>query len=230
MAEPQLVGTSACVFDAYGTLFDVAAAAAHCKDDLGDNMQPLAALWRDKQVSYTWLRSLMGEYTEFWQVTQDALDYALAALGIDGDAALRKKLLDLYFELDAYTEVKSVLTTLKDKGIKTAILSNGSPDMLEAAVQNADIAGVLDDVLSVSDLGIFKPHPSVYQMAVDRLGVAANQICFLSSNGWDAKGAATFGFNVVWCNRFDQPIERLPGNIICQIKNLSALPNLLGID
>jgi len=113
MAHDQLSDIGACVFDAYGTLFDVAAAAAHCKDDLGDKMAPLATLWRDKQLSYSWLRSLMGEYVEFWQVTQDGLDYSLAALGLDGDAALRQKLLDLYFKLDAYPEVKGVLTKLK---------------------------------------------------------------------------------------------------------------------
>lgn len=229
MAHDQLTDIGACVFDAYGTLFDVAAAAAHCKDDLGDKMAPLATLWRDKQLSYSWLRSLMGEYVEFWQVTQDGLDYALAALGLDGGPVLRQKLLDLYFKLDAYAEVKGVLTALKSAGLKTAILSNGSPDMLAAAVANADIGSVLDDVQSVADVGIFKPHPSVYQMSVDRLGVEAGRICFMSSNAWDAAAAANFGFRVVWVNRFKQPPERLPGKIITQLDNLSGLPDLLGL-
>ncbi|MEK9671556.1 MAG: haloacid dehalogenase type II [Rhodospirillaceae bacterium] len=230
MAEPRLNGIGACVFDAYGTLFDVAAAAAHCKDDLGDKMAPLAALWRDKQLGYSWLRSLMGEYVPFWQVTQDALDYALKTLGLDGNPALRKKLAELYFQLDAYPEVKDMLTKLKAAGLKTAILSNGSPNMLAAAVDNAGIGGLLGDVQSVQDLGIFKPHGSVYQMSVDRLGVAAGDICFMSSNGWDAKAAANFGFRVVWCNRFNQPEEFLPGDIITQIKDLSVLPGLLGLE
>ena len=134
MAHDQLSDIGACVFDAYGTLFDVVAAAAHCKDDLGDKMAPLAALWRDKQIAYSWHRAIMDTYVPFWQVTQDGLDFALEALGLDGDAALREKLLGLYFKLDAYAEVPGVLSTLKAAGLKTAILSNGSPDMLNSAV------------------------------------------------------------------------------------------------
>ena len=229
MPNEQLTDIGACVFDAYGTLFDIAAAAAHCKDDLGDNMAPLAALWRDKQIAYSWHRSLTGDYIPFWQITQDGLDYALAALGLDGDPALRQKLLDLYFKLDAYPEVPAMLKTLKDAGLKTAILSNGSPEMLKAAVDNAGIGNVLDEALSVEDLGIFKPHFSVYQMAVDRLGVEAKRVCFMSSNGWDAAAAANFGFKVVWVNRFKQPTERLPGDIITQLDTLASLPDLLGL-
>ncbi|MEQ8227556.1 MAG: haloacid dehalogenase type II [Rhodospirillales bacterium] len=229
MANDQLADIGACVFDAYGTLFDVAAAAAHCKDDLGDKMAPLAALWRDKQIAYSWHRAIMDTYVPFWQVTQDGLDFALEALGLDGDAALREKLLGLYFKLDAYAEVPGVLSTLKAAGLKTAILSNGSPDMLNSAVDNAGIGGVLDDVMSVEELGIFKPHRSVYQMAVDKLGVEAGRICFMSSNGWDAAAAATFGFKVVWVNRFSQPQERLPGDLVTQIDSLSALPDLIGV-
>ncbi|MEQ8503775.1 MAG: haloacid dehalogenase type II [Rhodospirillales bacterium] len=229
MAHDQLSDIGACVFDAYGTLFDVVAAAAHCKDDLGDKMAPLAALWRDKQIAYSWHRAIMDTYVPFWQVTQDGLDFALEALGLDGDAALREKLLGLYFKLDAYAEVPGVLSTLKAAGLKTAILSNGSPDMLNSAVDNAGIGGVLDDVMSVEELGIFKPHRSVYQMAVDKLGVEAGRICFMSSNGWDAAAAATFGFKVVWVNRFSQPQERLPGDLVTQIDSLSALPDLIGV-
>lgn len=229
MAYDQLSDIGACVFDAYGTLFDVAAAAAHCKDDLGDKMAPLAALWRDKQIAYSWHRAIMDTYVPFWQVTQDGLDFALEALGLDGDAALREKLLGLYFKLDAYAEVPDVLKTLKAAGLKTAILSNGSFDMLNSAVDNAGIGGSLDDVMSVEELGIFKPHRSVYQMAVDKLGVEAGRICFMSSNGWDAAAAATFGFKVVWVNRFSQPQERLPGDLVTQIDNLGVLPGLLGV-
>ena len=218
----------ACVFDAYGTLFDVAAAAAHCKDALGDKADPLTALWRTRQLEYTWLRSLMQEYVEFWQVTGDGLDYAMAALGID-DAALRERLMDIYMRLDAYPEVKDVLTTLKGGGIKTAILSNGTPKMLNAAVENAAIDGVLDVSFPVDAIGIYKPHPSVYQMAVDGLGVEAGRICFMSSNAWDAAAAANFGFRVVWVNRFGQPAERIPGRPEHEITTLEALPSLVGL-
>ena len=216
----------ACVFDAYGTLFDVNAAAAQCRDALGDKADELSALWRTRQLEYTWLRSLMQEYVEFWQVTGDGLDYALAVLGIEDDA-LRQRLMDIYMRLDAYPEVKDVLTTLKAGGLKTAILSNGSPKMLAAAVENAGINEVLDDTFSVDSIGIYKPHPSVYQMAVDGLDVSPERIYFMSSNAWDA-AAANFGFRVVWVNRFGQPQERIPGDPEQVIKTLEALPPLLG--
>jgi 2-haloacid dehalogenase len=219
----------ACVFDAYGTLFDVAAAAAHCKDDLGDKAATLSALWRTKQLEYTWLRSLMDEYVEFWQITSDGLDYALETLGLDGDAALREKLLNLYMELDCYPEIPDVLKTLNAGGLKCAILSNGSPKMLNSAIENAGISEHLFNSYSVDQLGIYKPTPKVYQMAVDDLGVSAERICFMSSNAWDASAAANFGFRVVWVNRFGQKKERLPGLPEHEIKTLSDLPDLLGL-
>ena len=163
---PALTNIDACVFDAYGTLFDVTAAAKNCQDDLGDQWAQLAQIWREKQLQYSWLRSLMNEYVSFWQVTQDALDYALATLKI-GDADLRKRLLNIYLQLCAYPEVAGMLKTLKGAGLKTAILSNGSPEMLASAVANAGLDGVLDNVFSVEKLGIFKPDSRVYQMAVD---------------------------------------------------------------
>ena len=224
----QIEDIGACVFDAYGTLFDVAAAANRCRDALGDKADELSAIWRVRQLEYTWLRSLMQEYVEFWQVTGDGLDYALAALGIEDDA-LRERLMDIYMVLDAYPEVKDVLTTIKAGGIKTAILSNGSPKMLSAAVGNAAIKEVLDDTFSVEAVGVYKPHPSVYQMAVDGLDVEAGRICFMSSNAWDAAAAANFGFRVVWVNRFGQPQERIPGDPEHVIKTLQALPPLLGL-
>ncbi len=223
----QIEDIGACVFDAYGTLFDVAAAANRCRDKLGDKADELAAVWRVRQLEYTWLRSLMQEYVEFWQVTGDGLDYAMATLGIKDDA-LRERLMDIYMVLDAYPEVKDVLTSIKAGGIKTAILSNGTPKMLNAAVANAGIEDVLDDTFSVETVGIYKPHPSVYQMAVDGLGVEAGRICFMSSNAWDA-AAANFGFRVVWVNRFSQPQERIPGDPEQVIKTLDALPPLLGL-
>ncbi|MDP6925939.1 MAG: haloacid dehalogenase type II, partial [Rhodospirillales bacterium] len=194
-----MADVKACVFDAYGTCFDVAAAAAHCKDSLGDNWEPLAEIWRTKQLNYTWLRSLMNEYKDFWQVTEDALDFALDTLAIS-DQSLRNKLLALYEELDAYAEVPDVLKDLKGQGITTAILSNGSEKMLASAVHGAGIADLLDDVISVNSLKVYKPHPSVYQLGVDELGVEKERICFMSSNAWDVAGAANFGFQVVWVN------------------------------
>ena len=216
----------ACVFDAYGTLFDVAAAASHCQKELGDKWAPLAQTWRDKQLQYTWLRSLMHDYVPFWQITQDSLDYALAMYGID-DADLRQKLLDIYFELDAYPEVPGVMATLKAGGKKVATLSNGSPDMLNAAVNNAKLD--LDAVSSVDRIGIYKPDPRIYQMSCDDLDVPKERICFMSSNAWDAWAAANFGFQVVWVNRFGQPPERLPGEIREMIGDLNGLPPLLGL-
>ena len=224
----QIEDIDACVFDAYGTLFNVAAAASQCRDALGDKADELSAIWRTRQLEYTWLRSLMDEYVEFWQVTGDGLDYALAVLGID-DAALRERLMEIYMRLDAYPEVKDVLTTLKGGSMKTAILSNGSPKMLASAVENAGIGDSLDDVFSVDSIAIYKPHPSVYQMAVDGLNVEAGRICFMSSNAWDVAAAANFGFRVVWVNRFGQPQERIPGQPEHEVKTLDALPPLLDL-
>ena len=218
----------ACVFDPYGTIFDFAAAAARCRDDLGDKADELNALWRAKQLQYTWLRSLMGEYVEFWQITGDALDYAMESLGIE-DAALRQKLMDLYLRLDTFPEIKDMLARLKDGGMKTAILSNGSPDMLKSAVEGAQLGELLDAVISVDGLRVYKPHPTVYQLAVDSLDVPADGICFMSSNAWDASGAAAFGFRVVWCNRYAQKPERLPGKPVHTVTTLAELPALLGL-
>lgn len=228
MRQISLSGVGACVFDAYGTLFDVNAAAARCRDALGDKAEPLAVLWRQKQVSYSWLRSLMGRHADFWQVTGEALDFAMQTFGFS-DPALRARLMDCYRRLDAYPDAAGVLKTLKAAGIPTAILSNGSRGMLADAVSSAGLGGSLDAVLSIEDAGIYKPHASVYRLAVDRLGVSAGRICFLSSNGWDAHGAAAFGFQVVWINRARQPAERLPGTLAGEVGGLSELPALLGL-
>ena len=227
MSEGALDGIRACVFDAYGTLFDYGSAAERCRDALGDKLGPLNALWRDKQIQYTWLRSLTGQHADFWQVTGDALDFALEALGIASDT-LRARLMDLYLALDVFPEVPEMLRRLKAAGVKTAILSNGSPRMLAAAVGHAKIGALLDAVLSVEEVGIFKPHPKVYRLAVDRLGVPAATIAFQSSNGWDAYGAAAFGMRVVWCNRSGQRRERLPAPPEREIRTLAELPVLVG--
>ena len=228
MSDLSFGEVEACVFDAYGTLFDVHSAAARMKDELGEKADALSEMWRLKQLQYTWLRSLMGRHEDFWQVTGDALDYSMRALGMENDG-LRAKLMELYLQLDAYPEVSDVLTQLKDSGMKTAILSNGEPSMLIAAAKSANIYSLLDGVLSIEKVGIFKPHPLTYQIAVDELKVAANQISFQSSNGWDAHGAAAFGFVVAWVNRFDQPRESLPDGPHAEIKTLSDLPDLLSL-
>ena len=193
---PKLPNIQACVFDAYGTLFNVNSAAQNAQDALGKNSQPLAELWRAKQLQYTWLRSLQGNYADFWQVTADALDFALATLHLE-DPALRARLMNLYLTLSAYPEVSETLQRLKATGIKLAILSNGSPAMLAAAAANAGIADLLDAILSVDELQIYKPHPSVYALACQRLNLPAANICFLSSNGWDAYSAKSFGLSLI---------------------------------
>jgi 2-haloacid dehalogenase len=218
----------ACVFDAYGTLFDYASAAARCRDVLGDRLDPLTALWRDKQLQYTWLRALQSRHADFWQVTGDALDFALETLGLD-NPELRARLMDLYRTLDVFPEVPAMLQRLKAVGLKTAILSNGSPDMLEAAINKAGIGDLLDAVLSVESVGVYKPHPKVYQLAVDRLAIPARAILFLSSNAWDAYAASAFGMRVVWCNRYGQRPERLPGKPDHEIASLAELPELVGV-
>ena len=227
MTSLPLSGVRACVFDAYGTLFDFAAAARGCRDVLGDRIDQLTSLWRDKQLQYTWLRALQGRHADFWQVTGDALDFALETLDID-KPGLRDRLMQLYLTLDTFPEVPSVLSALKTAGLKTAILSNGSPRMLDAAVVGAKLNGLLDAVLSVEDVGVYKPHPKVYGLAVERLGIPASAIAFESSNAWDAYAASAFGMQVVWCNRYGQRRERLPGAPSREVRSLAELPALVG--
>ena len=211
----------ACVFDAYGTLFDFAAAA---RKVLGDDTR-FITLWRDKQLQYTWLRAAQGRHADFLQVTSDALDFALET--IIGKSHLRDQLMSL-FTLDPFPEVPNVLRKLKTAGMRTAILSNGSPAMLDAAVKAARLEPLLDAVLSVEEVGVYKPHPKVYQLAVDRLAIPASAISFQSSNAWDAHAASAFGMQVVWCNRYGQRRERLPGSPDREINSLAELPALVG--
>jgi len=229
MSLAPLHGIRACVFDAYGTLFDVAAAARTCSAELGEKSSALSSLWREKQLQYTWLRALQGRHADFWQVTGEALDFALETLRLSG-SGLRERLLSLYLTLDAFPEVRDTLARLKQAGMRTAILSNGSPHMLKAAVEGARIAHLLDAVLSVEEVGIYKPHPRVYQLAVERLGLEAGAIAFQSSNAWDAWAASAFGMRVVWCNRYDQRPEKLPGGPDREIRSLAELPALLGLN
>lgn len=227
MGRPQLSPIDACVFDAYGTLFDVNSAAAKCRDRLGAQADALSATWRAKQLQYTWLRSLMGVHADFREVTEDALAFALDKHGL-ADASLQARLMEIYHELTAYPEVPAMLTALKRAGFRTAILSNGAPAMLQSAVNAAGIAGALDKLLSVEEVGVYKPDRRVYQLAVDRLGVPARRICFLSANGWDAAGAAHFGFRVAWINRAGEPRDRLPAAPELELKDLSQLPEIVG--
>ncbi len=219
-------GIKACVFDAYGTLFDVHSAIGKHRHRLGGLADPVSILWRTKQLEYTWLRSLMGHHADFWQVTQDALDYAFDMHGIC-DPGLSRDLMDAYLKLDCYPEVPEALSILKSRGFRLAILSNGTPAMLEAAVKNAGLGDLIEENVSVEDVGIFKPDPRVYQLAVDGLKVRSEEIVFQSSNAWDAAGASAFGFNVAWVNRFGQREERLPGKPDVEIKTLLELPDRL---
>lgn len=228
MSPQVLRGVRACVFDAYGTLFDVASAANACRDVLGDDTDAVNVLWREKQLTYTWLRAAQGRHADFWQVTGEALDFTLETLKIDRPG-LRERLMQLYLALDAFPEVASVLCRLRDAGMKTAILSNGTPSMLDAIVSRAGVAALFDAVLSVEEAGAFKPDPRVYQLAVARLGVPVGAIVFVSSNGWDACAASAFGMKVVWCNRYGQQAERLPGQPDREVTTLTDLPALLGL-
>jgi 2-haloacid dehalogenase len=222
----KLHGIEACVFDAYGTLFDVNSAARAAQDSLGEKWQPLAELWRLKQLQYTWLRGLGGHHADFWQVTGDALDFAMSTLQVK-DTALRSRLMNLYLVLSAYPEVPDTLKRLKAAGMKLAILSNGTPEMLAAAAMNAGIAEFFHAVLSVEEVRVYKPHPSVYQLACDSLKVAADRVCFLSSNGWDAYSGKAFGFRVLWCNRLRQQPERIPETPDAEILSLAELPEII---
>lgn len=220
----------ACVFDAYGTLFDVAAAARNAAaapggGALADSWPVLAETWRLKQLEYSWLRAVADDYVPFWQVTQNALDYALERHGLE-DAGLRGTLLGLYERLDAYPEVPAMLRDLKEAGYATAILSNGSKAMLDAAIDSAGIRDLLDGTYSVEDVGVFKPHASVYALAEQRLGVTGAGIAFFSSNCWDATHAARYGFTTVWVNRAGLPLDRVgapPARIVDSLDGCAAL-------
>ncbi|OYV33235.1 MAG: haloacid dehalogenase, type II [Rhodospirillales bacterium 20-64-7] len=216
----------ACVFDAYGTIFDFATAASRCPDIPEDKRAALTHLWRDKQLQYTWLRSLQGRYADFWQVTGEALDFTLDSLGI-ATPALRGRLMELYLTLSAFPEVPDTLRRLREAGFVTAILSNGSPRMLDAAVGGAGLAELFDAVLSADAVQVFKTDPRVYAYGLQQLGLRPEQVSFQSSNAWDAHAASAFAMRVVWCNRYGQQRERLPGAPDHEVRSLAELPALL---
>ena len=208
-----------CVFDAYGTLFDVHSASRKMKDEIGKNYEEFSNLWRAKQLEYSFLREIMNEYTSFIKVTEDALIYAMKTYSINTE--LKDRLMDLYRGLDAYEEVSGILKELKERGIKTVILSNGSYDMLNDAVKTSKIDRYLDEVLSVEEIQKFKPNKEVYQMVNDKFNVGNKEVVFFSSNGWDIAGATSFGFNTIWVNRFGKVVDELkskPNKIVSNLK------------
>ncbi len=214
------------MFDAYGTVFDFASAVTRCNEVPEAQRSALIALWRDRQLQYTWLRSLQGRYVDFWQVTGDALDFALNMLGL-ANPHCRRQLMDLYLRLDAFPEVPEVLRALRKAGCTTALLSNGTPAMLQAAILHAGLDGLFDAVFSADAVRVYKTHPRVYAHALAQLGLQAGQVVFLSSNAWDAYAASDFGMHVIWCNRYAQRREHLPGAPDHEIRSLLGLPSLL---
>ncbi|MEM8850335.1 MAG: haloacid dehalogenase type II [Pseudomonadota bacterium] len=220
------------IFDAYGTLFDVTAAARQAAAEdgfeaLADTWPKLAADWRDKQLQYTWLRAVTGAHADFWQVTGEGLDWALEASGLAGDDTLRARLMQLYWELSCFPEVPDVLAALKDADKATGILSNGSPEMLQGAVSSAGIERLLDHVLSVESVGIFKPSSKVYDLVGRAFACETGTVLFVSSNGWDAAAAKGYGFQTAWVNRTGLPMDRLPWRPDHVFDDLNGLVDLV---
>ena len=213
------------IFDAYGTLFDVNSAAEKCKEKIGDRWESFANYWRTTQLEYTWLRSLMKRHKDFWQVTEDSLDKSLLAFKIDPN--MRSELLNLYKILNTFPEVKEVLKNLKERKYKISILSNGTPDLLDALVKSNDLEKMFDDIFSIEEVGIYKPDGKVYDMPIKKYKVEKNEVIFLSANTWDVSGAGNFGFNSIWVNRnkniFDK-LDYIPHN---EINNLNGLLKLI---
>ncbi len=223
----------AVVFDAYGTLFDVASAARQAaaepeREVLRERWPRIAAAWRVRQLEYAWLRSITGAYRDFWGVTQDALDWALENEGLEGDDALRRRLLDLYWELPAYGDAADCLRRIRSRGLPVAILSNASPGMLDAAIRSAGIESLIDDVLCADSVRTFKPHRTVYRLACDRFERPAEAVAFVSANGWDAASAQGFGFRAVWVNRDRTPPERLAWRPETEVSGLAGVPEAVG--
>jgi len=216
----------ACIFDAYGTLFDVNAACRELSKEVGDNWEKLASLWRLRQVEYTWLRNSMNEYIDFWQITSDALDYAMETLGIENND-LREELLNLYLKLEAYPEVKDLLKRLKQRGLKTGILSNGNMKMLNSAVDNANLREYLDEILSVEECKIYKPSSKVYDLVKIKMQTSKENVLFFSSNAWDMHAASNYGFKTIWVNRFNTKLEKLPGKPINIVNSLEKINEII---
>ena len=216
--------TKAIVFDAYGTLFDVNSAAEKRKDKIGNKWENFANFWRTTQLEYTWLRSLMKKHKNFWQITEDSLDKSMETFQID--KSLRNDLLSLYKELSPYPEVKNVLENLKKKSFKLAILSNGTPELLNHLVKSSDLENLFDDIFSVEEVKIYKPDPKVYDMPVNKYKVSKGEITFLSANTWDVSGAGNYGYNSIWVNRNNSVFDKLDYKPKNEVKNLKQLLDL----
>jgi len=221
----KIENIEACVFDAYGTLFDVNSAAAKCKKKLGNRWESFANAWRTTQLEYTWLRSLMKRHKNFWEITEDSLDHTMETFKIK--QGMRNELLNLYKELSPYPEVKECLEGLKSKKIKIAILSNGTPDLLKGLVESNNIQNYFDDILSIETVGVYKPDSKVYDMPIKKYNCKPENICFMSSNTWDVSGGGVFGFNAVWVNRFDKVFDKLSYKPKFVIKNLKELLKII---
>ena len=217
--------TKAVVFDAYGTLFDVNSAAEKCKSEIGKNWEDFANFWRTTQLEYTWLRSLMGKHKDFWKITEDSLNKSMKVFKID--SSMKKQLLDLYKILQTFPEVKDTLKKLKKNKYKLAILSNGTPSLLNELVISNNLKDFFDDILSVEEVETYKPHSKVYNIPIKKYQIKKNQVLYLSANSWDVSGAGNYGYNVIWVNRnkiiFDE-LDYKPKN---EIKSLNELMSLL---
>ena len=215
----------AIIFDAYGTLFDVNSAAEKCKDEIGDKWEGFANHWRTTQLEYTWLRSLMNRHKDFWQVTEDSLDKSIKTFNID--PSMRNELLDLYKVLSPFKEVHEVLKTLKEKKFKLAILSNGTPALLNELVKNNNLDNIFDDLFSIEQVGIYKPDSKVYDMPIQKYRIEKNEIAFLSANTWDVSGGGNYGYNAIWVNRNKNIFDNLDYKPNAEIKDLSELISLI---
>jgi len=215
----------AIIFDAYGTLFDVNSAAEKCKEKLGDKWEGFANYWRTTQLEYTWLRSLMRRHKDFWQITEDSLDKSMNFYNIDN--AMRSELLNLYKVLSPFTEVRDALNKLKQSNYKLAILSNGTPDLLNELVVSNQLKDIFDDIFSVEEAGIFKPDSKVYDLPINKYNIEKNEILFLSANTWDVSGAGNYGYKTVWVNRNNNIFDKLDFETNKQISNLSELLDLI---
>ena len=221
----KIENIEACVFDAYGTLFDVNSAAAKCKKKLSNRWESFANAWRTTQLEYTWLRSLMKRHKNFWEITEDSLDHTMETFKIK--QGMRNELLNLYKELSPYPEVKECLEELKSKKIKIAILSNGTPDLLKGLVESNNIQNYFDDIMSIETVGIYKPDSKVYDMPIKKYNCKPENICFMSSNTWDVSGGGVFGYNAVWVNRFNKVFDKLSYKPKFVIKNLKELLKII---
>jgi len=221
----KIENIKACVFDAYGTLFDVNSAAAKCKNKLGSKWEGFANAWRTTQLEYTWLRSLMKKHKNFWEITEDSLDHTMETFKIKKQ--MRNELLDLYKKLSPYPEVKKCLDGLKDKKIKIAILSNGTPELLKMLVESNNIQNYFDNIFSIETVGIYKPDQKVYEMPVKEYDCKPENICFMSSNTWDVSGSGVFGYSAVWVNRLNKVFDKLSYKPKYVINNLEELLKII---